>query len=171
MRREDYVGNAVQERKLLSKTKDDLERGDKTIAQPGQVKVAAQGNRPNFAKPTRSYKTSTSTAGDVDALVYRSYDGSLEYVVFKDAENHIWFQSVSVVDAKVTAHGVQDQAIDPGALCTPLWEYREEMSPDYWGRTNPRQPKYVSTWKYLSSMEEIRAWYQATGVRMPEGER
>jgi hypothetical protein len=166
----DHVGNSVRSVNILAEARDQLKTGSgHDLTSPTQVRIADPKARPDFSRPVRTYRTETSVAGPVDALVYRSHDGKLEYVVYKDAENHVWIKSVSVVDPKITAHGVSSVAIDAGALTTPYWEYRQQIPHEYIGETNPRRSEYSSAWDYLKQMPEIRAWYEANGVRMPDG--
>ena len=164
----DHVSKSVKTYTILAEAKDMLPTASgHDLPAPGQVHISNPALRPNFAKPVRTYHTTTSVAGPVEALVYRSHNGALEYVVYKDQQDHVWFKSVSVVDAKITAQGVSDTAIDAGALTTPYWEYRQQVPAEMLGQANAHHAEYSSSWKYLQGMEEIRAWYKATGTTMP----
>jgi len=137
------------------------------VSSPAEVRIADAGHRPDFTKLVRQYRTSTPLAGDVDALVYHSADGSIEYVVLKDAGNHIWFQSASRLGAKITPHGVREVAIDAKALCTPLWEYAEQLPFEHKGEAHAQDRSYVNAWRFVRALPEVQAWYEATGTAMP----
>jgi hypothetical protein len=164
----DHIKHHVTEQKILGEAKDTLRTANGgEMAVPNQVAIADQAHRPNFKNLVRTYSTSTAVAGDVTAMVYRSHDGSLEYVLYRDATGRVWFKSVSKVDSEITAQGVRAVAVDADALCTPLWEYAKQVPHGYAGARHPTQPNYVDAWKYLSQMPEIQAYYAETGQRMP----
>src|SRR5690606_17512018 len=129
----DHIRHHVKEEKILVDAKDTVRTRHGAMPAPNQVAIAEQGHRPNFKNLVRTYKTSTAVAGEVTAEVYRSYDGSLEYVVYKDKQNRIWFKSVSKVDSEITIHGVRAVAVNADALCTPLWEYAQQVPHGYAG--------------------------------------
>ena len=165
----DYVGNHVQEVSLLTKPEHEIATGVQghALPSPDEVRIAVASQRPDFGRMIRSYRTSTSVAGEVDAMVFRSFDNTLEYVLYKDGENHVWFKSVSMVETGVTAQGVRSIAVDGDALCTPLWEYTQQIPEGFIGRPHPSQRSYSDAWAYLSRIDDIQAYYRATGTRMP----
>ena len=167
----DYIDKHVVEQKLLDAPKETLATsGGHSLPAPSSVRISVPGQRPDFSRLIRSSRSSTAVAGEVDAMVYRSVDGSLEYVVYKDSSERIWFKSVSKLDAKVTAQGVREVAIDADALCTPLWEYGQQIPTGFVGIQNAAQKSYYDAWAYVREMEEVKSWYAATGTMMP-GER
>ena len=138
------------------------------LADPATGRISA-GKRPDFTKPVSQYKSKSAAAGEVDALVYESADGTLEYTVFKDADNHIWIGSVTSKEAKITPLGVASEAVTlPKENLVPLWEYHQQIPGGSRGVTNPRRSEYGSAWDFLKQQPDIKAWYKATGTPMPD---
>ena len=138
------------------------------LADPASGQIPA-GKRPDFSKPVSQYKSKSAVAGEVDALVYESADGTLEYTVFKDPDNHIWIGSVTSKEAKITPLGVSSEAVTlPKESLVPLWEYHQQIPGGSKGVTNPRRSEYGSAWEFLKEQPDIQAWYKATGTPMPD---
>jgi hypothetical protein len=164
----DHISKHVQEVKILAESPDIVKTpGGHELPAPRNVVIANPVHRPNFGAIVRHYETDTQVAGRVQALVYRSHDGTLEYVLYRDSQNRVWFKSVSAVHSTITPQGVAAHAIDADALVTPLWEYGQQIPRGYAGEGNASSPSYSSSWKYISQFPDIQAWYAATGQPMP----
>ena len=126
--------------------------------------------RPNFDKLVLQYKSRSAVAGDVDALVYESVDGMVEYTIFRDVDNHVWIGSVTSKTANITPLGVASESVTvPKEDLVPLWEYHRQIPSGYGrGVVNPQRPEYGSAWAFLKERPLIQAWYKATGTTMPE---
>jgi Domain of unknown function (DUF4157) len=139
------------------------------VADPASGQIPP-GKQPNFEQQVSQYRSKSAAAGEVDALVYESADGTLEYTVFKDADNHVWIGSVTSKEAKITPLGVPSEAATlPKENLVPLWEYHNQIPGGYRrGVTNPNDPNYGSAWAFLKEQPQIQAWYKATGTPMPD---
>ncbi len=171
----------------------------KAIQDPKDITIKDEKLRPNFSKgPVREYKTRLGLAycpDEMVAMVYPSNDGSIEYTLFKDASNHVYFSSARPTTAKYNSFGIPEKGVDLGALSTPLWEYMQEIPNGY--RTDftysnpliyannrvmhyvdhttakafediPGKGDYWFNWPYVKEIPEVKRWYEATGTRMPD---
>ena len=147
-----------------------LRAGGHEMLQPEQVKIARPESRPDFkAGPVNEFKMRTATAGEVDAMVFRSRDGKIEYTVCKDSLGKIWFANATAADSPILAGaGVARQAIDGGELMTPLWEYHEQIPRGYAGQINPNSSHYAESWNYLKQIPEIQEYYRVRGEVIPQ---
>ena len=132
--------NAVRARPLLQEpaqaTRYWRENGG-DVLDPQQVQIP-EAQRPDFSRPPRlTYQTDTAVAGRVDAEVFTSRDGTLDYTIFRDAEGHAWVANVGEAGADINSHGVRTQSVDPGELTTPRWEYHEQIPPRFQGARHP----------------------------------
>lgn len=134
---------------------------------PAAIRIADPAKRPDFSVAIRQYRTVAELAGEVDALVYRSRDGSVEYTVLKDQSGRIWFSNVEFVGAALNEFGIPSQTVDAGALLKPRWEYEKQIPAQYRGAVNPRRPDYFDAWDYLRRIPEVQEWYRVQGLEPP----
>lgn len=166
--RPDHVGQQVKTRELLPEPHHppyDV-RGE-SFRDPRDVRIADAGARPDFANPVKSYKTFTETSGDIDALVYRSRDGKLEYTIYKDGEGKIWFGKIRDVSAPINEHGVSSVAIEADELLTPRWEREHQFPYQFRSNHHSADGKLSDAWNYLRELPEIKEWYRANKIPVP----
>lgn len=160
----DFIGNNVQQRTIAP----GAGKGRNARA-PGDVQLPPE-HMPRFDEaPLRTYKTNTSTAGEVDAMVYRSQDGSLEYTLFKGQDGRVWVANVADAKAPITSHGVRQQAIDPGELDMPRWEYHQQIPDGFAAGNHPNMGNYYGdAWPYLRELPLIQSYYGAQNLPVPK---
>jgi hypothetical protein len=164
-----YLGKSTSSEHLVAEQLDrplKTPRG-KPMAKPAEVRILTPGHEPNFSAPSTSYKTSTATAGEVEALVYPSKDGSLSYTVYKGSDGKIWVASVQDSAAGLTTHGTARRIMESGEILTPRWEYTSQLPSNYMGATNSVLSEYSDSWSYLREMPVIQEWYRARGIPIP----
>ena len=108
--------------------------------------------------------------GEVTAYVYPSNNARLEYTLFKDESNKVWFGDVGDKQAPLSPHGLRRDAIDTGdELTMPLWEYEQQIPQGYNVGSERRGPgkQYSSAWGYIREMPEIQRWYRENNIRIP----
>ena len=165
-----YIGNVIEKPKPLTDAPDVLHTPSKHIvAEPRDLRIP-DALRPDFSKPVSTYKTSTATAGEVTATVYKSADGSLEYTVFqasRDGGTYVWFGEITPAGGTISPYGVYRSPINPGDLTMPLWEYRQQIPPELTGGVHPTKGSYSDAWGYVGRIPEIIEWYRTTKTPMP----
>lgn len=159
----DFVGNGVTQRTIAP----GAGKG-RNARMPQDVQVPPE-QMPRFDQPpVRTYKTNTSTAGEVDAMVYRSADDSLEYTLFKGQDGRVWVANVADSSSPITRHGVRQQAVDAGELEIPRWEYHQQIPQGFEGAAHPSMGNaYGDAWAYLRELPLIQSYYSAQGLPVP----
>jgi len=136
-------------------------------AYPHKVNVPDPAKAPDFgARPDR-FSHRTGTAGDVEALVYPSRDGSIDYTFYRDREGKVWIGSVSPSGAELNSFGVPVRSLQAMDLVTPRWEYDQITPPQYGGKSHPTLTHYTDNWNYLREIPVIREFYTSRGLRVP----
>lgn len=111
---------------------------------------------PNYSDKVGGYSALTPLSGSVKAEIFRSNDGSLKWTILSDVQGRAWVGQVET-GAPMTSTGVRSEWIQPGALATPLYEYK-----DYCGGYGDAQDvngPYCSMWKnYLSRVPMIKRY-------------
>jgi hypothetical protein len=138
------------------------------VPKPQDVAIANSNNRPNFATIARQSRVHHSIEGEVDALVYLSNDGKLEYTVYRTKDNKIWIGLIQLVSPEINQYGVATVAYDARGLRTPLWEHTFELPARYQGES---RGGYSDAWNYLREIPEIQEWYRVTGTTRPPANR
>lgn len=158
-----YIGKAVTKNRIVTGEAD----GREFLRPPDKDQIADKENKPDFSKVVSKYTAVSSLAGEVEALVYHSANGKIEYTVFKDKEGKIWFQTPTDLAARINNYGVGSTSIDIGNLGKPRWEYDSQVDPAYHGNRHPTNRDYVDSWKYLREMPTIKDWYKSQGLEVP----
>lgn len=136
-------------------------REPRNIPHPESLRINLRAKAPQFTRGAlRTYQTRTSLGGEVTALIYRSYDNSIEYTIFRDRSNRIWFASIAFVRSKLSTLGVPSVGIDAQHLLSPLWEYFHLVPPALRGELHSANQSYCDNSKYLSGIPEIRRWWR-----------
>lgn len=167
---EDYVSSKhFQTDKILNSNTDRSlsDTVDRSILHPKNVSIKNPNQRPDYNKLKTSYTFQSTLYGKVQAYVYKSKDGSMEYTLFKTG-NRVWFGDVGYANTPITSHGLRKKTIDAEELTTPLWEYRDFIPEDYVGGPHSSQDNYHSAWKYIREMPDIQRWYRENNMRIPE---
>ncbi len=160
--RRDTIINPGVERKIADSV-------NRFFANPRDVRIQVEANRPNYSRSTSSYKLNSPVYGDVTAYVYPSRNGQLEYTLLKDESNRIWFADVGYRGSSLSSHGLREDAINAEELTMPLWEYSKQIPDGYNNRKNERRERdYVSSWSYIREMPEIQRWYRENNMPIPE---
>lgn len=142
--------------------------GLKKLEQPESVHIQRPEHQPEFSSPVRHYKTTTSlTDGEVEVMVYRSKDGSIEYTFMVDNEGKAWVADAYKVQ-DLNDHGMPKAGLDFGDLTSPRWEYAVQVGEGYRGAQNPKDMSYASNWSYISRLPIIRDFYAAHGLSVPK---
>lgn len=124
---------------------------------------------PRFDRPVATYRTDTFLHGPVEAEVFGSPDGALEYTFFREANSgRGWLASVDVVHPNVqqSSFGVSTKGFGTSGLTSPLYEYEQQIPAGFVGDRHP-DLGYVSNWKYVSQIPLIRQWFKAMGRTLP----
>jgi hypothetical protein len=136
------------------------------LRDPRDIVIANPALKPDFAQaPVRTYQTRTTKAGDVEARVYRSVDGSIEYTLFIDKKNHAWVADAYPVSREINEFGIPKAGVDFDGLTAPLYEYNTQIATKYGGRAGHG---YGYNWKYVREIPVIQDFYKSTGIPMPE---
>jgi hypothetical protein len=150
-----------------------------TMRDPKDVVISSENLKPDFTKPKRTFTTTTDTSGEVQAYVYESKDKSVEYLVYRDKEDKIWFADVVTKNSPINKYGVRSAAYNFRELTTPRWEYTKQIPEkfldeieDSFGSMepipHPTKKQYSSSWKYLKEIPEVKNWYRSNGIPIPE---
>jgi hypothetical protein len=138
------------------------------VSRPDLIVIREAGHRPDYSKIVRSWKTHTPVAGDLDALVFRSADGTLEYTVLRDRSGRIWFGGVEDLTSEITTHGVRRRPVDATELMAPRFEYFDRIPYEFRGARAPNgSGHYFDQWDYLREIPEIQRFYRETGRPLP----
>ncbi len=166
----DYLGHFVTDPvELLQPPSQKVKTGHgRELAVPSQVKIASPSERPDYSRPIRSYSINNSVYGEVQAIVYPSRNGHLEYTLLRDSSGRIWFSDIGSAKAPLNSHGVREEVIEGGELLTPRWEYMSQIPEGYVGSLNRAKPEYADSWRYLREIPEIRRWYLENNLSIPE---
>lgn len=127
---------------------------------PEQLDVQG-GLAPNFEQKVGGWRSKAALYGQVQSEVYRSEDGSLEYVMCENERGQAWVGSVQTT-GPVTSTGLRRDWVMAGDICTTPYDY-EVQSAGY-GDLEDRSAvnmHYVSMWKnYLAKMPIIQKYLQ-----------
>ena len=174
LRSSDHVSHTIGQSTILRREiKRDIPNNSNNLryfANPRNVRIEYEGNRPNYERHINSYRLSSPVYGEVTAYVYPSNNGRLEYTLLRDENNRVWFGDVGDRQTSLSPHGLRRDAIDTGdELTMPLWEYTNEIPQGYnVGRERRGDgEQYSSTWGYIREMPEIRRWYRENNMRIP----
>ena len=169
LRSNDHVSHAIEQNTILKrKIKRDIPDNDgRYFANPRNIRIEHEGNRPNYERHTSSYRLTSSVYGEVTAYVYPSNNGRLEYTLLKDENNKVWFGDVGNRQTSLSPHGLRSDAIDPGReLTMPLWEYEQQI-PQGYNVDREKRGRYSSAWNYIREMPEIQRWYHENNMQIP----
>jgi hypothetical protein len=166
----DYVGQQVTARPIIEPPAGATRipaGGGHQMLRPQDVHVPAP-QQPNFNAPPVTYRTQTATAGEVEAMVFPSANGQLEWTIFRDQQGRAWVANVGATNGPVTNLGVRANAINTGELTTPLWEYRQQIPQGFGGAGHATLPEYSSAWGYIRELPVIQQFYRARGIPVPQ---
>jgi hypothetical protein len=162
------IGQITQRREILGSVGRPLEADNGSMfAKPQDVQIANPMDRPDFTKPKLSYKLKTDIYGEVEAFVYHSKNGELEYTLLKDKTGRVWFSDIGAANADINHHGLRSKGISSEELLMPRWEYTSQIPGPYSGALHPQKRNYSDSWNYIRAMPEIRRWYGEQGLPIP----
>ncbi|MFH1018615.1 MAG: hypothetical protein V1798_10615 [Pseudomonadota bacterium] len=170
----DHMRNTLEEPRPFIETVAPAEPGafaeipEGKVLRPQFVRIANEGERPDYSRLVRSFKTRSPISGDLDVLVYHSKNGTLEYMLFRDASGHAWFGDVSDLTSEITTHGVRRGPIASQAIVAPRYQYWNGIPEGYHGPRNPAvDGVYFDQWNYVRELPEIQAFYASRGLPVP----
>lgn len=165
----DYPGGAdYKVRHVMDDATTPLEDSvGREFARPRDVRLANAADAPDYSKAVRNYEFETPAYGKVQAEVYASKNGDLEYTVLKDSEGRVWFGDVGTAGADLTERGLRREIVKAQELTTPLWEYSQQIPKGY--GSGIKKGSYELNWKYVSEMPDIQRYYREKGLAMPAG--
>jgi hypothetical protein len=142
----------------------------KKFSSPSQI-IIKENLKPNYSKMISEYSLPSKVYGKIRAFVYASKDGSLEYTLFKNEHNQVWFGHTDVTHSDVNVYGLHDRVVDADhgrALLSPLYEYPAQIQPGYQGSI-PKGGKgeYLSNWNFVRGIPEIQEWYKSAKMAIP----
>lgn len=126
---------------------------------PRDVVITEQAKRPDFySPPRRRYQTP-----DGEAIVYPSYDDSLEYTIIKDSEGKIYFSGVEDPKSPLNNAGARRKHYQLLGLFMPRAEYTLQIPENFRPHSNSETTAgYADAWAYLREIPEIQEYYRAT---------
>ncbi|MBT3586623.1 MAG: hypothetical protein HN509_17065 [Halobacteriovoraceae bacterium] len=149
----------------------------RSFAKPEDLAIRDPQLRPDYSQAVSQYRFNSPVYGDVQASVYRSANGNIEYTLMRDSQNRVWFGDIANISNGNTA-GLRNAGISED-LTQPLWEYHftdlagklVSQIPDsarYAGQSHPTHTNYSEMWKYIKEMPEIKRWYQQNNIPIPD---
>ena len=141
------------------------------VANPRTVNLKYDRDEPNFERIVQEYEFDSPLYGKkIQAYVYHSRDGALEYTMYKNQKNQIWIANVGYTNSPITRHALRQEAIDSKELTAPLYEYGDQIPDSY--RTNNRinGSSYESNWNYIREMPLIQRWFKENEIPMSSKE-
>jgi hypothetical protein len=148
------------------------ERGE-AMRWPWDVQVPPQ-QMPLLDQPLGEFKTRSTGAGEVTGRIFRSEDGTLEYLFFEDGQGRVWVGDVTRtltdegVAVPITSFGVRARAPQPAEVTTPLWEYPSQIPGLYRDDNQALRGSYADNWAYVRLLPIVRAYYaQRYGTEPP----
>ena len=158
----------VQTNPILRPTPRTLSDGyGREISPPKNITINKPELKPDYRRPSQSYEINSPLYGKVQAYVYKSKDGTMEYTLLRDQKNRVWFGDIGKANTSLTPHGLRTQAIDAEELMTPLWEYFDGIPKGYFNG-EVKGKSYGSAWNYIREIPEIQRWYRENGIAIPK---
>lgn len=160
----------VKRRQVLNTAPETEQSRSSSHVKPENLKLVDPKSAPNFSSGAiSSYETSTGGAGKVEAKVFRSENGELEYTFFEDKSGRAWIASIDNVRAPINSAGIRSTSVDSGDLTMPRFEYHEQIPNGYArkGRFGDRG-EYGDAWPYLKQNPLIQEYYRKRGLEVPE---
>jgi len=136
------------------------------IRPPQEVRIVDSLKRPDFSRVVDQYSVQTAYPNDVEALIYRSHDDSIEYTLYRMVENDgqekAWFASITPTpgsdNSRINKYGNFETVIEAEELTVPAWEYEEQIPDEFRGLNHPQLGQYYDNWSYVSQLPEIQEW-------------
>ena len=118
------------------------------------------GQAPNFkGGPSSTYSFDHPTYGKVDAAVYRSQDGQLQYLFMKDSQGRGWLAAAENPQSPLNAYGVRTTSVQGHDLVTPPAEYDVQVPYGYGG--NKIGDHYIDAYDYVRRFQIIQDFLRA----------
>ncbi len=184
---EEYLNSADYIRKPQGKTIELLQESSRPLndmagrsfSRPEDLIIKDKALKPNYSQPRTSYSFESPVYGKVEAKVYRSNDGSVEYTLLKDEKNRVWFGDIANTSKSNNSRGLRSGNISED-LSHPLWEYhyydnagnvKYSQIPGasrYAGQNHPTHSSYSDMWRYIKEIPEIQRWYKENNIPIPK---
>lgn len=119
---------------------------------------------PNFEASPERFSLDLPEYGQVEAYVFPSQDGNLNYMFLRDNQGKAWVAQVEMVDSTSGAFGSGTRTIDPGDLDMPGREYAQQIPYKYGGS---KSTDYKSAFDYIKDLPFMQDFYHSQGLPIP----
>ena len=160
-----YPGEA----RAIGRFERHLEQGGRSYGDPETFRFESQGDAPNFAQVLDTYKVESPMYGSVNAFLFASHNGRLNYLIYRDGRDRAWVASIQDVTSGITSRGARRQVIDALNLTMPANEYRDQIPAQYRGQVVAGNESYYDAWEYIKRLPFMGELYQTMGWEMPGG--
>jgi hypothetical protein len=118
-------------------------------------------SRPNYKNFLRKYLTRTELDGDLEASIYLSNDGLLEYTLLRNYENKVWISSIESRYGRINNSGVKVPVIKvQGGLPMPWLWIKDAKQNSANLEPHPKYVHYYNNWGQIKNRPEILEWYR-----------
>ena len=111
---------------------------------------------PDFTHKSAEFTTHVSLVGEVKAEAFRSHDGQLEWLFFRDNLGRAWIGQVEPL-AKLTTLGLRQEWLLMGDFTTPLYDF-SRYSGGYGDASDVKGPRQCMWRNYLSKIPLIQEY-------------
>ena len=164
--------NAPQVELLKPSDKPLTDSVGRTFSKPEDLVIADQRTAPDYSNTINQYQIDSPVYGKVEANVYRSKNGQIEYTLLRDEKGRAWFGEVANIGQGNNANGLRVGNISE-ELSHPLWEYHlptqghSQIPAGYVGARHPTHGSYHDMWNYIKDIPDIKRWYLEKGIPIP----
>lgn len=162
----EYVGNQVELEYLIKGVT--AHAGLARNVPPMQVVISDSEDQPNFNTPILTFSLRNLIYGRLEASVYHSKNKRIEFTFVQDEKGRVFVSSITSSNSYLNSYGIADHAVIARDLTLPLWEYRIQVPKGFQGHQNSLQTEYFDTWAYLQQIPEIKKWYEAQKISIPD---
>jgi hypothetical protein len=145
----------------------------RSFSKPEDLIIADAQMAPDYSKAVNKYQIDSPVYGKVEANVYKSTNGQVEYTLLRDEQGRVWFGDIGNVSSGSGSNGLRVGDISE-ELSHPLWEYHlpdrghSQIPAGYVGKTHSTHSSYSDMWEYIKEIPEIKRWYIEKGIPMPK---
>lgn len=101
--------------------------------QPETFLPSQKSDMPDFSKISDDYSFQHPVHGQIQARVFPSHNGQLNYLYYQDTHNRTWIAQVEQADAPLTSWGTREVSVKLGSLGMPAIEYPVQIPSGYAG--------------------------------------
>lgn len=143
---------------------------------PDTVGVADPKMLPDFNKPKASFQINSDTYGPLNAHIFMSHNGNLQYMICEDKSGRAFIANIEIIkhdneENPINKYGVRSWVAMLRQIDMPLMEYGsmidEHFEAPYFAESNTKKGNYYSTWNYIREIPVIKAYYESQGRQVP----